>query len=130
MINKADLILIVLLLIFGVYFNFAFTNYIGDAYGDTVIVSVDREVYGEYDLTTDQVVNVDINDHYNQITIENGSVWFSEANCPDKLCVHSNPISSTSQSTVCLPNKVVIDIKLNDNNKTENSLNNLDSISQ
>lgn len=34
-----------------------------------------------------------------------------EAECPDQLCVLHNPISKPGETIVCLPNKVVLEIK-------------------
>ena len=42
--------------------------------------------------------------------IENGKVYMKEANCPDRLCVHSKAIDEKGGSIVCLPNKVVLEV--------------------
>ena len=34
----------------------------------------------------------------------------TDANCPDKYCVHQNPIHSAGEVIVCLPNKLVVEI--------------------
>jgi hypothetical protein len=34
----------------------------------------------------------------------------TQADCPDKLCVHQKAISATGETIVCLPNKVVVEI--------------------
>ena len=33
------------------------------------------------------------------------------ADCPDKLCVHQHAISANGETIVCLPNKVVAEVK-------------------
>lgn len=46
----------------------------------------------------------------NTIQVEYGKIGFSEANCPDQLCVHQGFITDSLLPLVCLPNGVVIQI--------------------
>ena len=72
-----------------------------------VRIMIDHEIYGQYELHTDKVIHV--NDT-NVCVIENGKVYMKEANCPDRLCVHSKAIDEKGGSIVCLPNKVVLEV--------------------
>ncbi len=45
------------------------------------------------------------------IEISEGRVHMVDSACPDKLCVRTGWISRPGESIVCLPNKVVIEIK-------------------
>lgn len=47
----------------------------------------------------------------NIIRIDNGKVKIIDADCPDKLCVKDGPISEPGEMLVCLPHKVVVEIK-------------------
>lgn len=47
----------------------------------------------------------------NIIRIANGIVSVSEADCPDKICIKDGSIRYPGQILVCLPNKVVVEIK-------------------
>ncbi|SHJ98065.1 NusG domain II-containing protein [Paramaledivibacter caminithermalis] len=47
----------------------------------------------------------------NIIRIEDGMVKMVEADCPDKICVKDGPISKPGEILVCLPHKVVVEIK-------------------
>lgn len=47
----------------------------------------------------------------NIIKIENGMVEIVDADCPDKICVKDGPISKPGEILVCLPHKVVVEIK-------------------
>ncbi len=42
---------------------------------------------------------------------ENGSIRFSNAECPDQVCVHTGWISRPGQIAVCLPAGVIIKIE-------------------
>ena len=74
---------------------------------EVVIVTVDGKVYGTYNLFQDQ--EVDINDS-NVLIIKDQVADMTEANCPDKLCVHQKSISKDGESIICLPNKVIAEV--------------------
>lgn len=48
---------------------------------------------------------------YNLIEIGDDEVWVVEASCPDELDVKQGKISRSGEIIVCLPNKLVIEIK-------------------
>lgn len=39
-----------------------------------------------------------------------GSICFSESNCPDKVCIHSGRLDTIGESAACLPNEIVLKI--------------------
>ena len=47
----------------------------------------------------------------NTIVAEQGRIRVSEAGCPDQVCVHQGWISDGTVPIVCLPNKLIIEIK-------------------
>ena len=50
----------------------------------------------------------------NRVTIKNGSVKVTYADCPDKVCIMTTPITKDNASTtviVCLPHKLVISLE-------------------
>jgi hypothetical protein len=108
MIKKADVILAIILMIAGI----ASTLYLvsGGVIGETVIVSVNGQNYGTYDLTQNQILDVAKNGHINKVEIKDGKVTMIDADCPDKLCIKQGSIDKTNQSIVCLPNKVVVEL--------------------
>lgn len=62
-------------------------------------------------------------DAYNTILVENGKISMSKASCPDKICVNTGSVTSSFLPIVCLPNKVVIQIK-----ETSSSGNTIDAV--
>ena len=44
------------------------------------------------------------------LVVENGKAYLSDANCPDKLCVHQGKISMTGETITCLPNKLTVTV--------------------
>ena len=45
------------------------------------------------------------------IEIKDGEVSVKEADCPDKICVNHKKISNVGESIICLPHKLVIEIR-------------------
>ena len=70
-----------------------------------VIVSIDGNPYGTYDLNTDQTVNINKS---NQIRIQDRTVRMTEADCPDQICVEHGPLRPGGTPIVCLPNRLSI----------------------
>jgi len=52
------------------------------------------------------------NGPFNQIEVRHGSIGMVDASCPDKLCVHMGFQDSAMVPITCLPNKVVIQLRL------------------
>ena len=56
-----------------------------------------------------QTIRIDAPDGgYNIITIQGGTIFMSEADCPDQICVHTGVLRSENVPIVCLPHKVII----------------------
>ena len=51
------------------------------------------------------------NDHYNIIYVAKGKLKFSQATCPDQLCVKTGFLSTSSDIAVCLPHGLFIEIE-------------------
>ena len=79
--------------------------------GDTVTVTVDGKPFGEYPLNEDRTVEIKNGNGYNILVIENGKAYVKSASCPDGICSSHRPIGSSGESIICLPNKVVIEIR-------------------
>ena len=66
----------------------------------------------ELDSFDEQTFTVESSDGgYNVIEIKSGTVSITDADCPDKICVHTAPISDGIQPIVCMPHKLVIRIE-------------------
>lgn len=79
---------------------------IHDANGATYEMPLDRD--DVLTVTTDLGTNV--------ITVQDGSVYVSEANCPNHDCMEQGAISSVDRQIVCLPHKLWIEIIGQDGN--------------
>ena len=75
--------------------------------GETVEVIDLSEVEGKrtIELDTDPKVI---------IAVENGAVYFEEADCDDKLCINCGKLSKKGDTAVCLPAKTVVTVSGSD----------------
>ena len=87
--------------------------------GDTVVVLVDGEVWGEYALGEDQTVEIRTDTGYNLLVIQGGEASVREASCPDGICSSHRPVSREGESIICLPNRVVVEIRSGDREQPE-----------
>ena len=95
-IKKADIILALALVLIGLgsTLGLAFSQ----TPGETVKVTVG-------DITIRQ------NDKVNILSIRDGSVYMQAASCHNQQCVKQGSISQASQTIVCLPNQVFVNIE-------------------
>ncbi|TDT60996.1 NusG domain II-containing protein [Fonticella tunisiensis] len=85
------------------------------------------EIYSEnrlyrkipFDKTTTERVVVKSNLGFNIIDISNAKVRIIDADCPDKICIKDGAISKPGDMLVCLPNKVVVEIKGESNSEND-----------
>ena len=45
------------------------------------------------------------------LIIKEGEAYMQEADCPNQICVRHSPISHKGETIVCLPNRVIIEIR-------------------
>jgi hypothetical protein len=107
-IKKADIILFVCLIVVGL--GLSWLSVADSVTGTRVLVSVDGKPYGTYSLSQDRTVTIKQNGHTNKFTIKDGSVQMIYSDCRNQNCVEKGRINRTSQSIVCLPHRVVIEI--------------------
>ena len=87
MIKKADILLTIGLIIIGLVMTWYFT--IGKTEAASLKITAGGQVYG----------------------VSNGSVSMAFSDCHGQDCVMSHAITRTGEQIVCLPNKVVLEIK-------------------
>ena len=79
--------------------------------GNIVKVSIDNQVKHCYNFNIDTQVVIKDGANTNTLVIKDGKAYISEANCPDKICVAHRAISKTGETIVCLPHRLVVEIK-------------------
>ena len=69
------------------------------------------KIYQQIELEQNNTIKIEQeNGDYNEVVIQDGYVWMTDADCPDKLCVKHNKIHYNHETIVCLPHKVVVEI--------------------
>ena len=48
---------------------------------------------------------------HNILVIKDGRADMTDADCPDRICVNHRPVSQEGETIVCLPHKVVVEVK-------------------
>ncbi len=109
MIKKADIVLLICLVVLGLFVSWY--SIAMDSTGERVVVTAGGEVFGIYDLSEDQEIEVSQDGHTNHITIKGGTVSMTYSSCKNQICVHTGVISHTKDSIACLPNKVIVEIE-------------------
>lgn len=109
-IKKADVILVAGILAAALA-AFLIIEFAVKKQGGCAVVTVDGKEYGTYRLSEDATVTVENGHGNNVIIIEGGSVRMEQADCPDRICVNTGKISRTGETIVCLPHRIVIEIK-------------------
>ncbi|MFD1318192.1 NusG domain II-containing protein [Loigolactobacillus zhaoyuanensis] len=59
---------------------------------------------------------------YNVVEIKNDRIAIVDANCRDQVCVRRGWISKPGQTIVCLPHKLLIEIKVNHGSQTQGGM--------
>ena len=104
--KKRDLILIASILIVAIALFLVVEMTKEEGAG--VTVKVDGIEVAEYSLAKNGTYS--LNGGTNILVIEDGKAYLSDANCPDKLCVHQGKISMTGETITCLPNKLTVTV--------------------
>ncbi len=110
-IKKGDFIVIFVILVL-VVISLIGVFYIKSNTGNNVTITCDGITYYTGSLMINDTIDItDENGNVtNSVCIENGYVYMKYANCPDHLCQKMGKINSSSQSIVCLPNRVVVSV--------------------
>lgn len=108
-IRRGDLKLITAVLLCGVLLVCALR--FARRTGSVAEVRVDGSVVKSIPLSADAEYVIEGVNGTNTLSVKGGCAGVISADCPDGLCVGMGSIQYTGQSIICLPNKVVIEIK-------------------
>lgn len=103
-------IILVLALLCGGIFKLTNNKNFDNKY---IVITVDGKEFKRIlhsDSLNDEIL-VETTYGHNDILIENGKVSIAESDCTNQVCVQSGSIDKVGQTLVCLPNKLIIEIK-------------------
>lgn len=95
---------------------FGYTKRFQKEDGAAAIVYVDQQEFASYDLNRDGEYVIETDQGKNILVIRNGEADMIEADCPDRLCVKQKAICKNGETIVCLPHKVVVEIRSQEEN--------------
>ena len=111
--TNADLILMAAIVIIGLGISIFLAA--GSHQGNKVEITKDGKLWGTYSLDGEHKITIRDGKELNVVKISGGKVTMESANCKNQVCVHHSPVSRTGESIVCLPHKIVVSIKGEDN---------------
>ena len=109
---KRDIILVLSMVIIAAA-AFLIINFAVKKDGSYAVIKVDGKVIKTLDLNSGETT-IEVNGYQggvNKVVINDGKVGMTEADCPDELCVKTGKISRVGETIVCLPHRVVVEIK-------------------
>lgn len=108
-VSKADIILIaVILIVAGIFF---ILHILETGTGLEVYIYIDGRTEKVLSLDKDTVYEADTSMGYNRIVIDEGEVYVELADCPDGICVNHKPVNQAGDTIICLPHKLVVEVK-------------------
>jgi hypothetical protein len=108
--NAADAITAVIVLALCLFPIFLFAG----RQGKTVYVYLEGKQAEKTGLNETKIIKI----NSVEIEVKDGRVRVAKSDCPHQICSHTGWISSPAQTIVCVPNKVLVEIK-NDGNSQE-----------
>lgn len=119
-IKKGDIIVIILIIcaIGGIFF---FSNRKVTSGSKYIRVSVDGKEVEKIHIDSKlkgKTIKINTDHGYNLLELTDKGIKIIESDCPDKICMHMGEITSINDMIVCLPHKLVIEIK-SDNENSE-----------
>lgn len=116
MIKKWDIILIAALLAASFIPEgvFLLGGNSADEGGTYAVIQVDGKEYKTVPLSdhhgTD-TFTIRTESGYNTVVVRDQEIGIVEADCPDKICIGEGFISQPGATTVCLPHKVLVEVR-------------------
>ncbi len=77
--------------------------------GKSAVVTVDGKTERVLDLSVDTTVQFDTDPRVTLI-VENGTVRFADALCPDKICERTGALKNAGDTAACIPAKTVVTV--------------------
>ena len=109
--KKKDIIIIALALLAALALYLVSQVSLG-AESSVVVVTVDGEDVLRKPLAMENRYEIAQDDgSLNVIRVEDGAVFMEEANCRDGLCIRQGKMRNGAKTIVCLPHKVVVQLK-------------------
>ena len=115
MFKKLDFVIIGVLMILSFLPEIILGASVGKGYNNTYAeITVDGKMYKTVALSEhsgEEIFEIKTDDGINVVKIKDNKIGIIEADCPDQVCMNPEYIEKAGESLVCLPHKVMIQIK-------------------
>lgn len=115
MFKKLDIIIIVTLMVLSFIPEIVFGLMVGKEYNSTYAeITMAGKLYKNVNLSAHKGKDIiELESKYGNIVVEvkDNNIGIIETTCTDKICMHPEYINKPGESLVCLPNRVMIEIK-------------------
>ena len=109
---RNDIILVSVILAAALIAFFIFKVFASE--GSAVRITVNGQEYKTVPLHKDAVINVvsgENGEYVNTVTVKDGAVSVSYANCPDRYCEKHRAIKYKGESIACLPHGLAVTVE-------------------
>lgn len=105
-----EILIICIIVILSVFLFLLYRIFSHD--GKTAVITVDSEVINTINLEAEKNLTFKLYGHEDVIIeLKDGQIRVLSSDCPDKICVNRGFISQVGESIICLPNKLIIEIR-------------------
>lgn len=115
MFKKWDIIIIAALMVLSFIPEIVFGVILGKEYNSTYAeITIAGELYRNVPLSVHKGTEIiELESKYGKhvIEIKDNNIGVIDSDCPDKICMNPSYINKPGESLVCLPNRVMIEIK-------------------
>lgn len=115
MFKKLDFVIVGFLMILSFLPEIILGASVGRNYTNTYAeITVEGKMYKTVALSEhsgEETLEIKTDDGINIIKIKDNKIGIIEADCPDQVCMNPEYIEKAGESLVCLPHKVMIQIK-------------------
>ena len=115
MFKKLDFVIIAVLMLLSFLPEIILGASVGKGFNNTYAeITVEGKLYKTVPLSVhkgEEVIELKTDLGTNVIKIIDNKIGIIEADCPDKVCMNPEYIEKPGKSLVCLPHKVMIEIK-------------------
>jgi len=113
--KKADVFLIIFFIVSSIALSFYVTTTTNsiDYNNKYLIIKADNEILVRRDLPVEkkETIRIKTKYGYNIIEIDKDVVRIIESDCHNQICVKDGSISKVGEVLVCLPHKLIVEIK-------------------
>lgn len=123
-IKPFDLLIIIILLCLSTLPVFIYQSHLTNTSKVWAELKVDGKIIKKFNLNTEKKTEYlyqALDDDYNLIEVSDNKIRIKEASCIDQICVRRGFIQKPGETIVCLPHKLIIEIKTNDK-KSDNEV--------